>query len=81
MNTCIEPNCLPPSTTTLPSTGFIRLSVVLDLIPWSKSTLWNRVAAGQFPRPVPLGPRLVGWRVEAVLAYIQSPAGWEASNA
>ncbi|MDB5528123.1 MAG: Prophage regulatory [Devosia sp.] len=80
MKTCIEPTCLPPPIA-LPPTGFLRQSVVLDLIPWSKSTLWNRVAAGQFPHPVPLGPRLVGWRVEAVVAYIQSPTDWEAANA
>jgi len=84
MSTYNEPsNYMQPArqTISLPPTGFIRQSEVLALIPWSKSTLWNRIAAGQFPRPIPLGPRLSGWRIETVLAYIQSPAEWEATNA
>lgn len=57
---------------TLPPTGFIRQNKVLELVPWSKSTLWARIGSGRFPQPVALGPRIVGWRVESVLAYIEN---------
>lgn len=34
----------------------------------SRSTIYNRIAAGLFPKPIPLGPRLVGWREGEVAA-------------
>lgn len=27
-----------------------------------RATIYNRIAAGLFPRPIALGPRMVGWR-------------------
>jgi len=36
------------------------------LLPFSRSTLWNMVKEGRFPRPVKLGPRITAWRVEDI---------------
>ncbi len=57
-----------------PSTGFLRLSAIIapnGPIPVSKSTWWQGVRDGRFPKPVKLGPRTTAWRVEDVLAVIQ----------
>lgn len=34
----------------------------------SRATIYNRIRDGLFPRPIPLGPRLVGWRESEVAA-------------
>ena len=35
-------------------------------------TLENWIAAGQFPRPVKIGPRLVRWRPEDLQEWVES---------
>ena len=39
----------------------LRLPIVLDRTGLSRSTVYQRVAEGKFPRPVSLGARAVGW--------------------
>jgi prophage regulatory protein len=39
----------------------LRLPVVLDRTGLSRSTVYQRVTEGKFPRPVSLGARAVGW--------------------
>ena len=51
---------------TLPAQGFIRLAVILSLIPISKSAWWEGCRTGRFPQPVKLGPRTTAWRVEDI---------------
>ncbi|MGJ0508328.1 MAG: helix-turn-helix transcriptional regulator [Methylocystis sp.] len=56
-----------------PATGFLRLSAIIapnGPIPVSKSTWWQGVRDGRFPKPVKLGPRTTAWRVEDILALI-----------
>lgn len=50
----------------LPETGFLRLPDVLKLIPIGKSTWWQGVKNGKFPKPVKLGERTTAWRVEDI---------------
>ena len=48
-----------------------RLPDVLQQTGYKRSTLYARIRAGEFPRPIALGLRAVGWlssEVEAVLA-------------
>ena len=40
---------------------FISMSEVLDRICLSKTHLYRKINAGQFPRPVPLGPQKVAF--------------------
>lgn len=54
----------------LPETGFLRLPAVLKLIPVGKSTWWDGVKQGRFPKPVKLGPRITAWRAEDIRALI-----------
>lgn len=52
----------------LPDDALLRLPDVLRLFPVGKSTWWEGVKNGTFPKPVELGPRARGWRLGDVLA-------------
>jgi predicted DNA-binding transcriptional regulator AlpA len=54
-----------------PQTGFVRLRHILaprGPIPVSKSTWWQGVKDGRFPKPQKLGPRTTVWRAEDIRA-------------
>jgi prophage regulatory protein len=65
---------------TLPETGFLRLPQIIGnpkanppippLIPVKKTTWWEGVRTGRFPKPVKLGARTTAWRVEDIRAFI-----------
>ncbi len=60
-----------------PETGFVRLSSILapaGPIPVSKSTWWQGVKDGRFPKAQKLGPRTTVWRVEDIRALFKGPA-------
>ena len=62
------------SVTIFPRTGFVRLSSILALvgpIPVSKSTWWQGVRDGRFPKPQKLGPRTTVWKAEDILALFE----------
>ena len=54
------------------SKRIIRLPIVLVKTGMSKSTMYNKIRAGTFCRPVVIGPRSVGWIEEEVDLFIQS---------
>lgn len=58
----------------LPDTGFLRQPQVLYFVPISKSTLWRRVRADTFPRPVKLSERVTAWRAEDIRQWIGQQA-------
>lgn len=60
---------------TLPETGYVRLPVVLRLIPVGKSTWWAGIKTGRYPKPVKLSARVTAWRVEDIRALIENPNG------
>lgn len=43
------------------ATSILRLPTVKVRTGLSRSTIYLRIAAGQFPRPISLGGRTVGW--------------------
>lgn len=49
------------------------------LLPISRSTLYAWIAAGKFPAPIKLGPRVSAWRASDVMAFIDGPDSWAAS--
>jgi predicted DNA-binding transcriptional regulator AlpA len=51
----------------------VRLPEVLDVCAFSRSTLYNKLAKGQFPQQVRLGANIVAWYESDVLAWMQSP--------
>lgn len=54
----------------LPETGFVRQRLLLRFVPFSKSTLWRRVKAGDFPAPIRLSAGVTAWRAEDVHRWI-----------
>jgi predicted DNA-binding transcriptional regulator AlpA len=60
----------------LPLEGLVRLKSILGPIgpiPVGKSTWWEGVATGKFPKPVKLAARVTAWRVEDIRALMQRP--------
>jgi prophage regulatory protein len=58
----------------IPLAGFLRLSQIIgpgNPIPVSKSTWWEGVGSGRFPKPVKLGRRITAWRVEDIRRLIE----------
>ena len=51
----------------LPSTGFLRLSKVLQFVPYGKTRWYSGVKSGEFPRPVKHG-RAALYRAEDIRA-------------
>jgi len=56
----------------------LRLKEVIHLTGLSKSTIYDRMQTGDFPKAVPLGGRIVGWSDEEINGWIQSKI--ESSN-
>ena len=44
-----------------PGRRILRAKTVTARMGWSRTTLWRRVRAGEFPAPVQTGPNAVGW--------------------
>jgi len=55
----------------LPPTGFLRLRQVLQLIPVGKTSWYVGLARGIYPKPVSLGPRTKGYRIEDIRDLIE----------
>lgn len=64
----------------LPEIGYLRLSQIIGnpkaeppipaVFPVGRSTWWQGVKDGRFPKPVKLGPRTTAWHVEDIRALI-----------
>ena len=44
-----------------PGRRLLRTNAVMARMGWSRTTLWRRVRAGEFPAPVSTGPNTVSW--------------------
>ena len=66
----------------LPETGFVRLTQIIGdpkadppipaVIPVGKTSWWEGVKSGRFPKPVKLGPRTTAWSVEEIRALVRT---------
>lgn len=54
----------------LPKTGFLRLPDVLALIPVSKSTWWEGIQTGRFPKGYKIAEKTTAWDVNEIRALI-----------
>jgi hypothetical protein len=67
----------------LPETGFIRINQIIGdekqgippIIPVKKTTWWNGVKSGRYPKPVKLGIKTTAWKVEDIHALIKQIGG------
>lgn len=57
---------------TLPEIGFVRLPVILNIFPVGKTTWWQGIKDGKYPKPVKISERAVAWRVEDIKSLIKS---------
>lgn len=51
---------------------FLRRPEVIELTGIPQTTLYTMMERGDFPRPVQLSPRFVGWRASEVAAWQQA---------
>jgi predicted DNA-binding transcriptional regulator AlpA len=68
-----------------PDFGFVRLKQIIGdpkadppipaVIPVSRSTWYEGIKAGRFPKPVKLGPRTSAWRVEEIRQLVSTMSG------
>jgi predicted DNA-binding transcriptional regulator AlpA len=56
--------------------AFVRLRVVLGVLPIGERTWWRGVKEGRYPKPVKLSPRVDGWRVGEIRALLRSLGTW-----
>lgn len=60
-----------PSFDTQPDSGLVRQAHLIPaVLPFSSSSLWRRVAAGTFPKPIKLSERVTAWRVGDVRRWL-----------
>ena len=74
----------------LPETGYLRLTQIVGdpdacppipaIIPIGKSTWWDGIKKGRFPKPVKLGPRTTAWKVEDIRAWIEKANSKESTS-
>ncbi len=48
----------------------LRLPVVMARTGLSRSTIYAKVATGEFPEPISLGARAVGWLADEIEAWL-----------
>jgi predicted DNA-binding transcriptional regulator AlpA len=68
----------------LPDSAFIREAQLVQSpkrpehpapLPFSAPTLWRKVKAGTFPKPIKLSERVTCWKVSEVRAWMTAQAG------
>jgi prophage regulatory protein len=58
----------------------LRLPQVLEIIPVSRTEWYRRLASGDAPQPVELGPRARAWRLSDVNDYLVRIAAGDRSQ-
>jgi prophage regulatory protein len=48
---------------------FLRLKQVKALVGLGRTSIYERVRSGEFPRPVSIGPRAVAWTSSSIAAW------------
>lgn len=48
----------------------LRTRDITEMLGVGRTTLWNWVRAGDFPTPLQLGPRTVGWKATDIQQWI-----------
>jgi predicted DNA-binding transcriptional regulator AlpA len=79
MSTNPKQKIKPPAFDVLPFSAFVRESQLIydpkrpDFpapLPFSAATLWRKVAAGTFPKPIKLSERVTCWRVSDIRTWM-----------
>ena len=62
----------PPTPPPTDPDALLRVEHVSQLIGLGRTTIWTYVNRGEFPRPVKLGVRAIGWPRRVVIDWIES---------
>ena len=60
--------------------AILRRKQVEQVVGLSRSTIYQRIKDGTFPKAVSLGGRMVGWRASDIELFLVDPAGYRASH-
>lgn len=55
---------------------FLRLKALTKRIQASGNTIWRWTRQGKFPKPIKLGPKTTGWRLDQVETWERDPMNW-----
>jgi predicted DNA-binding transcriptional regulator AlpA len=89
MSSKLNKTIQPPAFDALPESAFIRESQLVygskrpefpAPLPFSAATLWRKVAAGTFPKPVKLSQRVTCWKVSEVRTWMRTQGEQEAGQ-
>lgn len=50
----------------------LRLADVRERVPYSRSTIYQKISRGEFPKPISIGERAVAWLESDIDAWIES---------
>jgi prophage regulatory protein len=56
--------------------AILRRSQVEQEVGLKRSTIYQRMQEGTFPRSIRLGERAVGWRASDIELFLENPAGY-----
>lgn len=59
--------------------NLLRLPDVTERTKLSRTTVYRKIAAGEFPPPIPISTRMVAWYESDIDAWIANPMGWRAA--
>ena len=58
----------------------VRRPTVERMIGLSRSTIYEMISLGLFPKPIRIGRKAVGWRESAIKKWLESRENFEKSN-
>lgn len=58
----------------------LRIGTVLDRTGLTRSTLYRKIKAGEFPSQIQISSNCVGWRESAVAAWLGNPMGYRSAS-
>ncbi|CAG4896709.1 helix-turn-helix transcriptional regulator [Paraburkholderia saeva] len=58
--------------------AILRRKQVEQVVGLSRSTIYQRIKDGTFPKAISLGGRMVGWRASDIELFLVDPAGYRA---
>jgi prophage regulatory protein len=64
----------------MPDEAFARLPLVRAVTNLGRSTIYEEIGAGRFPKQHKLTQHAVGWRVGDIRAWLRDPVGWKGSR-
>lgn len=54
------------------SRRFLRLPDVKRIVGYGRTAIYQKIKAGEFPRPYPLGARAVAWLSDEIDSWVES---------